>query len=103
MNNLEFKKNVRKGFDYASLGYDNPAMRFFDNAALHLVETLPLKGHEHILDVATGTGKVALTAAKRLNNGNVVGVDLSEGMLSCAKSKAHMFKNVVTTIFLFVI
>lgn len=89
MNEEDFIKAVRRGFDEASAGYDNPALKFFDNAARHLVDMFPLKGHEHMLDVATGTGKVALAAASRLNTGKVTGVDLSSGMLNCAKIKAQ--------------
>ncbi len=89
MNDSEFKNVVRKGFDQASIGYDNSPMRFFDKSAVRLVELSALKGNEIILDVATGTGKVALAAAKHLKNGKVIGIDLSEGMLDCAKVKAQ--------------
>jgi ubiquinone/menaquinone biosynthesis C-methylase UbiE len=42
-----------------------------------------------ILDIGTGTGQVALEIAPHvLPGGQVVGVDLSDGMLSAAKSKA---------------
>jgi SAM-dependent methyltransferase len=42
-----------------------------------------------VLDVATGTGKVALEAAQDAGpSGHVVGVDLSEGMLARARRKA---------------
>lgn len=88
MKDNEFKSIVKNGFNQASQGYDNPAMRFFDFSAKHLVESLALKGHEHLLDVATGTGKVALTAAAHLTTGKVVGIDLSDGMLERAKQKA---------------
>ena len=87
MNNQEFKKIIRQGFDEASPGYDNPAMRFFDKSAAHLVELLTLHGDENILDVATGTGKIALQLAEKLKNGKVTGLDLSEGMLDQARVK----------------
>ncbi len=89
MKEKEYKKVIQNAFDEASIGYDSPAMRFFDTSAEHLVESLPLKGQEHILDVATGTGKIALTAAKRLSRGQVTGIDLSEGMLKRAREKAQ--------------
>ncbi|VAW53813.1 hypothetical protein MNBD_GAMMA05-1272 [hydrothermal vent metagenome] len=43
-----------------------------------------------VLDVGTGTGIVALDVASRLGaNGKVVGIDLSDGMLSTAMKKAE--------------
>jgi SAM-dependent methyltransferase len=44
-----------------------------------------------LLDVGTGTGLVALEAARRMGpEGKVVGIDLSEGMLKVARAKASM-------------
>jgi ubiquinone/menaquinone biosynthesis C-methylase UbiE len=80
---------ARKGFDEASAGYDSPAMRFFDNSAEYLVGRVPLRGDERVLDAATGTGKVAFAAAGRLKAGEVIGVDLSDGMLDRARKKAR--------------
>lgn len=85
-----YKKIVQNAFNEASEGYDAPAMRFFDNSAQQLVKQLSLSGSEHILDIATGTGKVALAAAKRLPKGQITAVDISEGMLGCAKKKAKL-------------
>ncbi len=89
MKEEEYKKVVQNAFDEASEGYDAPAMRFFDNSADRLINQLSLNGSEHILDIATGTGKVALIAAKRLSRGRVTAIDLSEGMLDRAKTKAQ--------------
>jgi ubiquinone/menaquinone biosynthesis C-methylase UbiE len=82
------KQLTAQAFDSASAGYDRPALRFFDASAAALVERLRLRGAEHVLDAATGTGKVALEAAKRLPQGQVTGVDLSAGMLAQAAAKA---------------
>ena len=88
MSDKEYKKTVETAFDAASAGYDSPAMRFFDNSAKELVRQAPLKGTEHVLDVATGTGKVAIEAARRLRMGRVTAIDLSQGMLAQARRKA---------------
>jgi ubiquinone/menaquinone biosynthesis C-methylase UbiE len=46
-----------------------------------LAEMLVLQGDEQILDVATGTGRVARPVAKRLKSGRVIGVDQALAML----------------------
>jgi len=46
-----------------------------------LADMLSLKGDEQILDVATGTGRVARPVAKRLKTGRIVGVDQAMAML----------------------
>ena len=42
---------------------------------------------DHVLDVATGTGDLALTIHKRLHPGHITGVDISEGMLAIGRQK----------------
>ena len=42
---------------------------------------LALQGDEQILDLATGTGRVARPVAKRLKNGRIIGVDQALAML----------------------
>lgn len=89
MINQEQKQKVMASFDMASEGYDCPSLRFFVESASWLVKKLQLKGDEHLLDVATGTGNVAIAAARELGNGNVTGIDLSEKMLQRAVSKVN--------------
>lgn len=89
MDNKTRKYKLKETFDDASAGYDKPALRFFIHAADRLAESMGLAGNEHILDVACGTGTVALACARRLGNGRVTGVDLSEGMLAKARTKAQ--------------
>lgn len=45
--------------------------------------------HDRILDVATGTGDFAIQTFKMLEPRELVGVDLSEGMLSVGREKAE--------------
>ena len=47
-----------------------------------LIEMLTLKGGELVLDLATGTGRVARPLSKQLKDGNVVGVDQALAMLN---------------------
>lgn len=88
MENPTRKYKIRETFDAASAGYDKPALRFFINAADQLASSMAFSGNERILDVACGTGTVTLACARRLSNGHVTGVDLSEGMLEKARAKA---------------
>ena len=41
----------------------------------------------HLLDVATGTGDLAIQLCKKLNPAKIVGIDLSEGMLEIGRRK----------------
>ncbi|MEP7080896.1 MAG: bifunctional demethylmenaquinone methyltransferase/2-methoxy-6-polyprenyl-1,4-benzoquinol methylase UbiE [Ginsengibacter sp.] len=42
---------------------------------------------QHILDVATGTGDLAITALKMLHPAKITGIDISEGMLEIGRKK----------------
>ncbi len=88
MDEKERKTLFMKTFDAVAEGYDSSAMRFFPESANHLSLLLDLKGNEHILDIATGTGNIALRLAKDLPQGRVTGIDFSKGMLTQAKKKA---------------
>ncbi len=44
--------------------------------------------HE-ILDLATGTGDLAIAMARKIESARVIGIDLSEGMLAVAKRKVE--------------
>ncbi len=96
MDEHERKAVYKETFNTVADGYDGAAMRFFPESAKHLSSYLHLRGNEHILDVATGTGCVALTLAKDLPRGHVTGIDFSAGMLAQAakKRKAWNIKNV---------
>ncbi len=87
MDEDELKEFFKNTFDTVADGYDHAAMRFFPESAQRISSYLNLKGDEHLLDVATGTGCVALTLAKDVPNGQVTGIDFSKGMLSQAKKK----------------
>lgn len=58
--------------------------RRWRRAAISYLKPFP---HNHILDVATGTGDFALLAAKMLRPERVLGIDLSEGMMEVARRK----------------
>ena len=82
----EYKQQVIDFFDkrtaYDEEGDSHP------NEARKLLEFAPVKAGQTILDLATGTGLAAIAAAEKVAPmGSVVGVDISAGMLSQARSK----------------
>lgn len=89
MSEQEKREQVRGLFDTIAPGYDHPSLRFFHRSAAALVEQLNLAGDETVLDVATGTGAVALELASSLPEGQVTAIDLSEGMLAQAREKLN--------------
>lgn len=85
-------KQVEQMFDNIAHSYDflNHALslnidKFWRKAALN---SLKPYAPQKLLDIATGTGDFALMAAKILKPREIVGADLSEGMLSVAREKA---------------
>jgi len=48
-----------------------------------------IMGSHLILDIATGTGEVAIESVKKLKNSRVIGIDPSSQMLSFAKKKCN--------------
>lgn len=89
MDEARHKALIRQTFDTVAPGYDRPALRFFQDSAMLMAEQLRLAGGERVLDVATGTGAVALALAECLPAGHVIGIDLSQGMLDQARKKAY--------------
>ena len=83
------KPTICRIFDTIAPDYDHsPGQRHFSQSARHMVEKMLLMGNEHVLDIATGTGQVALRVAEQLPTGYVTGIDLSEEMLKRAQAKA---------------
>jgi len=88
MNEQQRKAMLKETFDTVSGGYDDRALRFFPASAAHMAALLRLRGDEHVLDIACGTGHASLAAARLLPSGRVIAVDFSPGMLDQARQKA---------------
>ena len=74
-------------FDRIAPAYDAWAGGQHARVAARLVDlATPAKGEE-VLDVGTGTGLVAHLVAPRVHPGQVIGIDLSENMLSIARAR----------------
>lgn len=86
---------ISEMFDSIAPAYDfmNNAMtfglcRYWRNRALdYACAPLDIDGEWEMLDVATGTGDVALELLRRRPNARIHGVDLSSGMLQLARQK----------------
>jgi ubiquinone/menaquinone biosynthesis C-methylase UbiE len=74
-------------FDRIAPVYDTWAGGQHARVAARLVELAAPQRGEHALDVGTGTGLVAHLVAPRVSPGHVIGIDLSDRMLSIARAK----------------
>src|SRR5829696_7689794 len=88
----QFKNSQRQSWNSVSEGWQR-WWRTFENGAQNisskLVELANTKPGDKVLDIATGIGEPAVTAAKRLgSNGHVLATDISPQMLSIAKQRA---------------
>jgi ubiquinone/menaquinone biosynthesis C-methylase UbiE len=82
----DYKQKVINFFNsrttYDSEGKSHP------EEAKRLLEFVPVQSGQTILDIATGTGLVAIPVAQAVApEGSVIGVDMSAGMLAQAKVK----------------
>lgn len=81
-------QSVKETFDAVAPGYDNRSLRFFHDSAAIMTELFSPRETIHLLDVATGTGNVALALARHMPRAKITGVDFSTGMLAQARAKA---------------
>ena len=86
-----FKQRDATSYDAVSESFAHFTARFSKPVADHMVDLATLSPSDHVLDVGTGTGVVALAAARRLDaTGQVSAIDLSVGMLATAKRIADL-------------
>lgn len=89
-----FKAEQRANWDAASTG----ALRFREELETglapvtgRLLQLADLRAGQSVIDLATGYGEPALTAAKRVGPaGRVVGVDISPAMVAAARARADV-------------
>jgi ubiquinone/menaquinone biosynthesis C-methylase UbiE len=74
-------------FDQVAPDYDSWAGGQHGRVAARLVELVKPKKGQHALDIGTGTGLVAHLVAVKVSPGSVIGIDLSDRMLSIARSR----------------
>lgn len=88
-------EQVRDMFDNIAPAYDfmNRAMtlgidKLWRRKAVGMIRRrLNSISFPHILDVATGTGDLALLMARKMPNSRITGIDLSEGMVEIGRAK----------------
>lgn len=81
----------RYGWDLAAQDYEALWQTQLAPAQAMLLSEMALAPYEQVLDVACGTGLVALAAADRVGpNGQVLGVDLSGRMVEAARQRAQV-------------
>ncbi|WP_338595504.1 class I SAM-dependent methyltransferase [Saccharopolyspora sp. SCSIO 74807] len=81
--------NPQRTYDSAARDYDRTSVDFWRFSADRTVDKVALTTGDHVLDVACGPGPVALTAADQVGpTGHVIGLDISEEMLSLARAHA---------------
>lgn len=77
--------NVAAGWQAWWQTFERGAQKVSDK----LVELAEIKPGDKVLDIATGIGEPAVTAAKRVQpNGKVIATDISSRMIAIAKSRA---------------
>ncbi|MEX5214737.1 MAG: methyltransferase domain-containing protein [Nitrospiraceae bacterium] len=84
----DFKTRDASSYNAVAQSFDRLVAHLSAPIAARLVELAKLGPEERVLDVGTGTGIVALHAARMEPSGKVTGVDLSAGMLAVARRNA---------------
>lgn len=89
-NQTEFKTQDAASYNQVAQSFDRLVTQLSAPVAARLVALAGLAPNNHVLDVGSGTGIVALRAAGTMGpSGRVVGIDLSDGMLEVARQNAR--------------
>jgi ubiquinone/menaquinone biosynthesis C-methylase UbiE len=82
----EYKQQIADLYSGRSAGYDNGA--WHPRIAHRLVEYADIRPGQQVLDIATGTGMVAIEAAQIVGDeGHVIGIDIATEMVDRAIQK----------------
>jgi ubiquinone/menaquinone biosynthesis C-methylase UbiE len=91
-NSEDFKAQQRQMWDNAAAGWQTwwaTIERGAQKVSDKIVELSEIKSGDKVLDIATGIGEPAVTAARKVKpNGKVVATDISPQMLAIAKTRA---------------
>src|SRR5262249_37204881 len=82
------KQRDAESYDEVAGEFNRLTERFATPLSLKMLSLARVGPGARVLDVGTGTGLVALLAARLVSSGKVVGIDHSSGMLEQARAKA---------------
>ena len=92
---IEQKKLVQQHFDRWSEDYDSgPNSKWLQAWQTKIIEIMSPQADEQILDVGCGTGFAVRQLSQRLWAGKVCGLDISQAMLTKAKTNTADCENV---------
>ena len=88
----QYKEELSHGYDNVAAGWQKwwkTIETATQEVSKRLVELAEIKPGSKVLDIATGIGEPALTAAKQVGNtGHIFAIDISPRMISFAKERA---------------
>ena len=87
--------SFRTMFDGVAGLYEERIIRAFAPMAASLIKWIEPQGHEHVLDIGTGTGIAARLIASEVQS--VVGIDFSPQMVIIARDMANSHSNIQFT------
>jgi ubiquinone/menaquinone biosynthesis C-methylase UbiE len=92
LDSKRYKEAERQSWNSAAAGWQKwwkPIERGAEKVSSRLIELAEIEAGSRVLDIATGIGEPAITAANLVgSNGHVLATDISPQMLSIAKQRA---------------
>jgi len=73
-----------KGIEDAKTYHLNSTMQW--NVALDTIELIPWQGNENVLDIGCGDGKITALLSTKVQQGTLIGIDISQSMIDFASS-----------------
>src|SRR3990167_5170381 len=72
------------GIEDAKTYHGNSSLQW--RIATEIIDSIPLRESERILDVGCGDGKITALLAGKIDKGSVLGIDISQSMIDFASS-----------------